>query len=181
MAVCLSPSDLIYCPPEYTISRTTPIRWLLPSLLLALVIACGSDGDTDDVADGEAGARLFDAPLITNTSATYTVDDLVSFGYKKSRQIDTELLPNAQDAWYGFFNQKDIEVWVYETHQDALDFGVGPAEEIFGVKRAPKVGISVLPTERFVNKYAAYAVFGNLVMLCESELATCEALIDKFD
>ena len=78
-------------------------------------------------------------------------------------------------------DKKDIEVWVYETHQDALDFGVGPAEEIFGVKRAPKVGISVLPTERFVNKYAAYAVFGNLVMLCESELATCEALIDKFD
>lgn len=163
-------------------SRTTPIRRLLPGLLLALAIACGGGGEsTDDVSDVEAGTSPFDAPLITNAIATYTVDDLVSFGYKKSRQIDTELLPNAQDAWYGFFNQKDIEVWVYETHQDALDFGVDLAEEIFGAKRAPKVGISVLPTERFVNKYAAYAVFGNLVMLCESELATCEALIAEFD
>ena len=158
------------------------LRYFVQGSLLAVVIACGNrDEVATDVSDVEAGASLFDAPLITNATATYTVDDLVSFGYKKSRQIDTELLPNAQDAWYGFFNQKDIEVWVYETHQDALDFGVGPAEEIFGVKRAPKVGISVLPTERFVNKYAAYAVFGNLVMLCESELATCEALIAKFE
>ena len=160
------------------------IRVLLPCLLVTLAVACGGGGDgesADNVSDVDETAGLFDAPLITNTDTVYTVDDLVSVGYKKSRQIDTEILPNAQDAWYGFFNQKDIEVWVYGSHQDALDFGIDPAEEIFGVKRAPTSGISVLPTERFVNRYAAYAVFGNLLMLCEDELATCEALIAKFD
>ena len=49
------------------------------------------------------------------------------------------------------------------------------------IKRAPTSGISVLPTERFTNKYGAYAVFGNLLMLCETELATCEALMARFD
>lgn len=168
--------------------RFTSICKLLPGLLLVLAVACGggdggddAGGSTNDTPDEEVSAGLFDAPLIVKNDATYSIDELVSVGYKKSRQIDTEALPNAQDAWYGFFNQKDIEVWVYDSHQAALDFGVGPAEEIFGVKRAPTSGISVLPTERFVNRYAAYAVFGNLVMLCEDELATCEALIAEFD
>ncbi len=160
----------------------TPLRYLLPCLLLVLAIACGSgDENAEDVSDGEESAGFFEDRLIANTDATYTVDDLVSVGYKKSRQIDTESLPNAQDAFFGFFNQRDIEVWVYESHQAALDFGVDPAEAIFETKRAPTVGISVLPTERFVNKYGAYAVVGNLVMLCETELATCEALIAEFD
>jgi hypothetical protein len=162
--------------------RFTLIRRLLPGLLLAVAVACGGGaGSADDVSDVEEATGLFDAPLIANTGTIYTVDDLISVGYKKSRQIDTEALPSAQDAWYGFFNQKDIEVWVYESHQDALDFGVDPAEAISEVERAPVVGISVLPTERFRNKYATYVVFGNLVMLCETELATCEALIAELD
>ena len=159
-----------------------PLRYLLPCLLLALAIACGSsDESTAAVTDGEEGAEFFEDRLIANPDATYVADDLVSVGYKKSRQIETEALPNAQDAFFGFFNQKDIEVWVYETHQDALDFGVDPAEAIFAQRRAPTVGISVLPTERFVNQYGAYAVIGNLVMLCEDELATCEALIVEIE
>ena len=155
---------------------------LLPCLVLALAIACGSGGGSaEDVSDGVADAEFFGIRLITDSSTVYTVDDLVSVGYKKSREIDTESLPNAQDAWYGFFKQRDIEVWVYESHQAVLDFGIDPAEAIFEVKRAPTSGISVLPTERFVNKYAAYAVFGNLLMLCETELATCEALIAEIE
>ena len=160
----------------------TPLRYLLPCLLLALAIACGSGSESaDDVSEGEGDGGFFEDRLIANPDATYTVDDLVSVGYKKSRQIDTEALPNAQDAFFGFFNQLDIEVWVYQSHQEALDFGVDAAEEIFATKRAPTVGISVLPTERFVNKYGAYVVFGNLVMLCQTELATCEALMAEFD
>ncbi len=151
-------------------------------MLFALAIACGSGGGSaDDVSDGQEGAGLFDLPLITNTDTTYTVDDLVSVGYKKSKQIDTETLPNAQDAWSGFFNQLDIEVWFYESHQDALDFGVDPAKAISEVKRAPGGGMFGHHTEELRNRYATYAVFGNLVMLCETELATCEALIAELD
>ena len=32
-----------------------------------------------------------------------------------------------------------------------------------------------------IAKYAAYAIVGNLVMLCETEVAVCEALIDQLD
>ncbi len=162
--------------------RYAPILGFLAGLLLIIVTACGSGGESaDDQAEVEEVISLFDQPLIKDTGTNYTVDDLASVGYKKSKQLDTEALPNAEAAWYGFFNQKDIEVWVYESHQAALEFGVDPAQKIFEVKRAPTSGISVLPTERFVNKYAAYAVFGNLLMLCESELATCEALIDQIE
>jgi hypothetical protein len=155
---------------------------LLPGLLLALAIACGSDGGSADGASSDEVAEdLFDYRQITAIDTVFSVDDLVAVGYKKSRDIDTELLPNASEAWYGFFNQKDIEVWVYASHQEVLDFGLEPAEAIFEIKRAPSSGISVLPTERFVNKYAAYAVYGNLLMLCETELAICEALIAELE
>ena len=163
-------------------SGFSPIRRLLPPLLLALAIACGSGGGSaDDVSGGEGGASLFEDRLIANTDTTHTVDDLVSVGYKKSRQIDTETLPNAQDAWYGFFNQRDIEVWVFESHQDALDVGVDPAEAAISRRSRTPSDKLPLPTEKFVNAYAAFAVFGNLVMLCEIELATCEALIAEID
>ena len=48
-------------------------------------------------------------------------------------------------------------------------------------KKVPTSGISWLPTERFTNKYGVYVVFKNLVMLCETELATCKALIARSD
>jgi hypothetical protein len=155
---------------------------LLPGLLFALAIACGSGGGSSDGASGDAvDEDLFDYRQITSSETIFSVDDLEAVGYKKSRDIDTELLPNALEAWYGFFNQKDIEVWVYESHQEVLEFGLEPAEAIFEIKRAPSSGISVLPTERFVNKYAAYSVYGNLLMLCETELAICEALIAELE
>ena len=74
------------------------------------------DGAADDVSESAADEDPFGLRLFVDTGTSYTVDDLVSVGYKKSRLIECEVLPNAQDAWYGFFNQKDIEVWVYESH-----------------------------------------------------------------
>lgn len=104
----------------------------------------------------------------------YSMDDLVDAGYKKSKQFDVETVSEAQDVWYGFFNQKDIEVRVYESHADALEFGVDPAEEAIGHKAGQRDYL--IPV---VNLYPAYMVVGNLVMLCERELAVCQALVDK--
>jgi len=104
----------------------------------------------------------------------YSMDDLVAAGYKKSKQFDVETVPEAQDVWYGFFNQRDIEVRVYASHEDALEFGVAPAEEAIGHEAGQRDYL--IPV---VNLYPAYMVVGNLVMLCERELAVCQALVDK--
>ena len=111
---------------------------------------------------------------VVHPDRTYTMDDLVAAGYKKSKQFDVDTVPRATDVWYGFFNQKDIEVRVYASHGDALEFGVDPAEEAIGRKAGQRDYL--IPV---VNLYPAYMVVGNLVMLCERELAVCQGLVDK--
>jgi len=111
---------------------------------------------------------------VVHPDRTYTMDDLVAAGYKKSKQFDVDTVPRATDVWYGFFNQRDIEVRVYASHGDALEFGVAPAEEAIGHEAGQRDYL--IPV---VNLYPAYMVVGNLVMLCERELAVCQALVDK--
>jgi len=125
----------------------------------------------------------------------HTVDDVVAAGWTKSRQYPVETLPGVSEVWYGFFNQKDIEVRVYPSPEDAREHGVGPAQEAvdrgersFGANRALlrlQYGhegkwttgelsdlVSLLRT-----RYAAYLVADNLVLLCETDLAACEDLV----
>jgi len=111
---------------------------------------------------------------IVHADRTYTMDDLVAAGYKKSKQFDVDTVPHATDIWYGFFNQRDIEVRVYASHADALEHGVAPAEEAIGHQAGQRDYL--IPV---VNLYPAYMVVGNLVMLCERELAVCQALVEK--
>jgi hypothetical protein len=37
-----------------------------------------------------------------------------------------------KSAWFGFFNQKNIEVLIFASHDDALEFGVPFAEGLLG-------------------------------------------------
>lgn len=155
----------------------TQLRHLLPGLLLIAVMACGSgDGSAVGADEGGAGekSKALAVRLIANPNGSYSVDDLVAVGYKKSKQLEADNLPNAQEVWYGFFGQRDIEVWVYENHEQALEFGVGPAEAAILHGRGQALQIRLV-------RYTAYAVFGNLVMLCQLGLPTCEALIAEFD
>ena len=159
-----------------------PITFLVVAMLIGFVVACGSS-DSPSAPDGSIAApdaevvsSLTGTRLISNPTGSYSMDDLVTVGFKKSKQFETDTLPRAIDAWYGFFNQKDIEVRVYENHQDALDFGVEPAEA--AIAKEPGQTDYLIPV---VNRYPAYVVFGNLVMLCERQLATCEALTSELN
>ena len=144
--------------------------------------ACGSSGspaasgDEPEIRDAGGQSGLLEDRLIANPTGSYTMDDLVAIGYKKSKQFETDTLPNALDVWYGFFNKKDIEVRVYDSHQDALEFGIEPAEG--SIAKDPGQTDYLIPV---VNRYPAYVVYGNLVMLCERELATCEALTGELN
>lgn len=125
------------------------------------------DGKTID----EDGLRL-----ITRPGAIYTIDDLVAVGYKKNKQFEVDQVSGANDIWYGFFQQKDIEIRFYDSHAAAVELGVELAEEVIAKKAGQRDFL--IPV---VNLYPAYAVVGNTVMLCERQLSTCEALIEALD
>ncbi len=157
---------------------------MLSAAFALLAAACGSQDQAaapaagTDTPQAAQTARPQDdglkTSLVTRPDKTYALDDLVTAGWKKSRTFETDTLPGATAAAFGFFNQKDIEVWVYPAHADALQQGVPAAEKAI----ARKAGQTdyLIPV---VNRYFAYAVVGNLVILCERELANCEALLAK--
>jgi len=155
---------------------------LLAAGMLALfaLAACGGDGGGDSDAPGASPAELRDEVdgkwLITQQDRVYTLEDLLAAGWKKSKQLETDTLANSIDVWYGFFQQKDIELRFYESHEAAVEHGVGPADEMIG-RKAGRTGAPHLKTVEF----GAYAIAGNVVMMCELELAPCETLIDALE
>jgi hypothetical protein len=134
------------------------------------VLACG--GSSEPLASEGATVDEEGVRLVTRPEASYTIDDLAAVGFKKNRQFGAETVPGANDIWYGFFSQRDIEVRFYDTHADAVALGTEPAEVI--IARTAGQRDALIPV---VNLYPAYAIVGNTVMLCEREISTCEALI----
>ena len=99
-----------------------------------------------------------------------------SVSWKRSAQLDNSSLEGSIEIWYGFFNQRDIELWIYPTFDDAMSFGAPVAQSILDENRV----VDVLNSIRGgTNVYAAYIVVGNMVMLCEIEIGSCEALVDQ--
>ncbi|MBC8452928.1 MAG: hypothetical protein H8D69_00480 [Chloroflexi bacterium] len=151
---------------------------ILSAVLIGVLAACGSSDDDS----GEPVGSVIGQPdeegirLITKPDAFYSIDDLTAVGFKKSKQFDVETVPGAVDIWYGFFQQQDIEVRFYESHEAAMDQGVELAEVVIGKKAGQRDFL--IPV---VNLYPAYAVVGNTIMLCERQLSTCEALIDVLE
>ena len=170
--------------------RTRQARVLLFLAVLAiptlLAAACGSEDESPAAIDTGTGGATAETVVdeeafpILRPTGVYTVDDLVSAGWKKSKQYETETVPGATDIWLGFFNAKDIEVRFYESHEDAASQGITSAEE--ATERPARKGGGVKGAGTFaITKYPAYLVVGNVVMLCELEVATCQSLVDKLN
>ena len=127
----------------------------------------------------------------------YAIDEVAEAGWTKSRELPAESLPQASEVWYGFFQGKDVEVRVYPSEQDAIEYGTGPAQEAvargertFGENRALlrlqyghegkwTTGELSDLAATLKTRYAAYRFVGNLVMLCETDLAACNSLAER--
>jgi hypothetical protein len=165
-------------------------RWLILMLLfgaLTLAVACGSGSDDADsgsdagAASGAEDDALSEVSRILNPEASLTFDDYVAAGWKKSKQYDTETVPEATDIWYGFFNSKDIEVRFYDSHDIAKTAGYENALEAIdqSFREGGQFGASNRGAgSSAVTKYKAFAVVGNTVMLCEQSVDSCIALAD---
>lgn len=151
---------------------------LLALILLVLVVvvpAC-TDGESADNSVGDA----VDAPTsssIFHADKTFTTDSFMAAGWKKSKEYDTATVPESTEIWYGFFNQKDIEIRFYQSHESALEHGVPLAEESLQMDAGARIGgVNTVRTG-----YSAYAVAGNAVMLCELDVSSCETLINALE
>ena len=159
---------------------------LLATLIAAfsLLLACSSESDSaDEVAAPatEVDDALAEVSTILAPEKSFTFDDYVAAGWKKSKQYDTETVPQATDIWYGFFNAKDIEVRFYESHEIAKTAGFENAAEAIdqSFREGGQYGASNRGAgSSAVTKYKAFVVAGNTVMLCEQSVDSCIALAD---
>ena len=164
----------------------------LASLLAAT--ACGGGGDGAE--EGAAGETVFQYQKITPIERTLSLDDLLATGFKKSKTYNVEELPEAKDAYFGFFgldpyNRFDYEARFYETHEDAIAHGTWWADQRVGAdaplaeKDAPwKEGIKDArsckgdlasgPASHGIQactspKYFEYAIYGNMILFCQGQ------------
>jgi hypothetical protein len=156
----------------------------LTSLTIALLVlitlsACGSGevGD-DESSDGVGNSDAIGAISAAHIDRTFTPESFVEAGWKKSKEYDTATVPEASEIWYGFYNQKDIEIRFYANHKIARGVGVPSAEvSIEGAVKRSKGGRLLDVSGGSFTGYADYLVVGNAILLCEFDRTKCDELV----
>ena len=153
------------------------MRLSLPLIALAAIaipiIACGSSNGDGSTSDSVAEREL-DAIQMTLPDSVFTTDDVAAAGWKKSKELSSETLPGATSVWYGFYQQRDVEVRVYESQDEAISLGQDLADTATG-RNKPQ---STTLLSRTRTSYLSYAIVGNLILLCEIKIEDCQSLLD---
>ena len=140
------------------------------------IIGCGSNV-TETPDDSSYSSQLEEDPVqILNPSGVFTVDDVVTAGWKKSKQLSPETRPDASSVWYGLYTQRDVEVRIYKTHETAVSSGMGPADDATGRGKPAPFAVGGISATRM--SYTTYAIVGNLILLCEVKIEDCQGLLD---
>ena len=148
----------------------------LVSLLVIVAASACTDTESADISIEDAADALTSSSIF-HVDRIFTTDSFVAAGWKKSKEYDTATVPESTEIWYGFFNQKDIEIRFYQSHESALEHGVPLAQESLQMDAGARIGgVNTVRTG-----YSAYAVAGNAVMLCELDLSSCETLINALE
>lgn len=158
-------------------------KWILITFALfaIVVFACGSEDSSTDIQNEETAAEA-SSPAITRTNEVFSTESFVDAGWKKSKQYDTATVPESTEIWYGFYQQKDIEIRFYPTHDLAVSAGIPSAEEsIEGAVKRSKGGNLLDFSGGSFTGYADYIVAGNAVLLCELERTHCDELLANLE
>ena len=149
------------------------------TLTLGVLIACGCQNSTSEDPSAKEGVGTSSILL---SDRNFTPDAFVKAGWKKSKQYDTTTVPESTEIWYGFFNQKDIEIRFYETHEAAVELGIPAAtSSIEGAVKRSKGGKLLDFSGGSFTGYADYLVVGNTVLLCEFDRTRCDQLIANIE
>ena len=152
------------------------------AILVSTIAACGtgtaSEPNPSDVIPPVAETDIFpigdatDLRAKTRPNSTFAYDQFIQAGWKQHQIYDTDTLPDAIAARYGFFQRRDVEIRQYPDHETALSSGTVSAEDALSRRVHDGSGFA----SRRV--YGGYLVAGNLVMLCEFQVSDCIALIE---
>ena len=74
---------------------------------------------------------------ITETERIFSLDDFTNSGFKKLKKYKIKDLKNSTGAFYGFYKFEDpidYELRFYNSHPDAIEFGISLAEERAGAE-----------------------------------------------
>jgi hypothetical protein len=147
---------------------------LIPLAAISIaLIACGSSKDDVSASDSVA-EPVFDAIQMTLPDSVFTANDVAAVGWKKSKELSSETLPGATSVWYGFYQQRDVEVRVYESQMKAISLGQDLADTATGRNKPQSTTLH----SRTWTSYLSYAIVGNLILLCEVKIEDCQSLLD---
>ena len=176
------------------------LRLLALTLLAIALTACGSSGDSQSQIDAFA--------KITPTEKLFSIDDFKPIRFKTSHEYDVEGLTGAVSAWNGFWTPsgtvaKEFEMRFYASHTDAIELGTSLALEASGEtalldaedatwleglkdRRAYFSAPSSHGSGSVQPMYGSYAIYGNMVLLCEGAneeqaLEYCAAIMAAVD
>lgn len=135
----------------------------------------------------------------------FNIKDLEAIGFKKNREYNVDGLEGVLESWNGFWapdrkdmlQQKEYELRFYLSHSNAVNLGEALAQEVTGknakLKKSEVTWKEGVKDRRQIigreggsrnstgPKHGNYAIFGNLIMLCEGpegiSLEVCWKLI----
>jgi hypothetical protein len=170
-------------------------RAITASAVVATFVAAAACSGSESPDRPEADAKAFQRT--TPTDRVVTIEDLRAAGLRTNKEYGVAGLPGALSAFHGFLNSKEYEARFYASHADATSTGTAEAAKVTG-KDAAVIGDAVPWAEGAIDrrkcvgainsnctaKYPDFAVYGNLVLLCEgrdsqTSLEACEALLSR--
>ena len=155
------------------------IRIFLFFVILAgmslIAVACGSSDGVESVGESISEPEP-DAVQITLPDGVFTADDVATAGWNKSKELSPETLPGVTSVWYGFYNQRDVEVRVYESQSSAISSGQEIADVATGRRKPAPFASGGISSTR--TSYSTYAIVGNLILLCEIKIEDCQSVLD---
>ena len=165
-------------PPAET---TVQLRKLLTILTIALtalaLTACGSS-DSASVSVSTFNDGEEQVPIL-RIDETFTIENFEAGGFKLSKEFDTDTVPLAANVYYGFADQRDIEIRKYASHADAMSAGVESALIVLGRSPPSNSAGGIITSNNNRTSYHAYLVAGNMVLLCQTDLTACETLVQN--
>ncbi len=177
------------------------IVWAITLIATILLMGCGSAED-ESIEDSLEAVTSTTESRVLDRVVILSSDDLIAVGLKAGKKYDVETLPGGLEARLHFWRVDDVavtyETRFYESHTDAVSLGTEFAEEGSGENAALDAEDAVykegVRDRRTVfdfrgtprPRYGAYAIYGNMVVLCEGRddaegWDRCAALIEALD
>jgi len=142
-------------------------------IIFIFIISC-SPQDKDMPIPETQDSNQIETSMIAMEDKIFTIEDFIKIGWKKNKLLDNSQFVNTDSVWYGFFKKRDVEIWIYNSHVNALIDGAPYAEKTVS-KRQVQFG----QTKGTQIRYNSYAIAGNAMILCENNLDECKDLVSQ--